>query len=314
MRHAHEAPGADGGRGIPRRSVLAASAAALTAGCVGIPTADRLAASRGAELLRACARAHGDDAWKAVRDISVSYEGQWYGLVVRLQPELVDERWRKQSEERILPGVPLVAQHHRGPGGEKFVLRQGGERSERAGAATSQIASQIQVRYDGAPSADAERVAASALVADAYRMFLTAPFMFGAESAPALAEPQWLDGRRMQVVVVRCQPGLGWDGDDRVALFVDDESFVLRRVRFTIDALPSTKGAVVEVDLDGQRRIDGVLWPTQFFERIRTPVPMLPAHRWWMTGLDVNRGLSAADFRDARFSARAARPAKALTG
>jgi hypothetical protein len=292
--------------GVPRRSLLAAGAAALTTGCVGIPLADRLSTSRGTELLRACARAHGDDAWKGVRDISVSYEGQWYGLVARLQPELVDERYRKQSQERILPGVPLVAQQHQGPGGEKFVLRQA---SERAGTSA-----QIQVRYDGTPSPDADRVAASALVADAYRMFLTAPFMFGADSMPAMSEAQWLDGRRMQVVVVRCQPGLGWDGHDRVALFVDDESFVLRRVRFTIDALPSTKGAVVEVDLDGHRRIDGVLWPTQFFERIRTPVPMLPAHRWWMTGLDVNRGLSAADFRDARFSARAARPAKPLTG
>ncbi len=280
--------------------MLAASAAALVSGCVGIPVVDRLSATRGAELLRACARAHGEEAWKGVRDISVSYEGQWYGLVARLQPELVDERYRKQSQERILPGVPLVAQQHRGPGGDKFVLRQG---------------SQIQVRYDSAATApaDADRVAASALVADTYRMFLTAPFVFlGESAAPAMSEPQWLDGRRMQVVVVRCQPGLGWDGDDRIALFIDDESFVLRRVRFTIDALPSTKGAVVEIDLDGHRRIDGVLWPTQFFERIRTPVPMLPAHRWWMTGLDINRGLTAADFRDARFSAKAARPARAL--
>ena len=302
MERAHDRDG----RGLPRRSLLAAGAAALTAGCAGIPTADRLSSSRGGELLRACARAHGDDAWKGVRDISVSYDGQWYRLVTRLQPELVDERYRKQSEERILPAMPLVAQHHRGPGGEKFVLRQ---RAERGGSDA-----QIQVRYDGAPSQDADRVAASALVADAYRMFLTAPFMFGADSAPAMSDPQWLDGRLMQVVVVRCQPGLGWDGHDRVAMFIDDESFVLRRLRFTIDALPSTKGAVVEVDLDGHRRIDGVLWPTQFFERIRTPVPMLPAHRWWMTGLDVNRGLSAADFRDGRFSARAAKPAKALAG
>ncbi len=283
-----------------RRRCVVAGAAVIAGGCAGVPVSDRLASSRTQEVLRACARAHGGDAWKLVRDIAVAYEGEWYSLVARLQPELVDERWRQRSQERILPAVPLVAQRHQGSGGEKFVLRQG---------------SAIHVRYDATPSRDADRVAASALVADAYRMFLTAPFMFGDDpSVLSLAEPQWIGGRRHQVAVVRMQPGLGWDGDDRVALFVDDESFLLRRLRFTIDALPSTQGAVVEVDLDGHRRVGGVLWPTQFFERIRTPVPMLPAHRWWMTGLDLNRGLTPADFRDGRFSAKAAVPATRLAG
>ncbi len=288
---------------MPRRRVLGAAAAAAAAamvGCTGLPVADRLSGSRARELLLACARAHGLDAWKRIRDISVSYDGDWYSLVGRLQPELVDERYRKRSQERILPGVPLTAQHHEGPGGSKFVLRRG---------------SAIQVHYDGIASRDNERVAASALVADAYRMFLTAPFMLGGEgSLPELAEPQWLNGRRNHVVVVPLQPGLGWDGQDRVAMFIEEDTSLLRRLRFTIDALPSTKGAVVEVDLDSHRRIDGVLWPTQFFERIRTPVPMLPAHRWSMTGLDTNRGLTVADFADARFSARAAAPAKPLVG
>jgi hypothetical protein len=288
--------GVDGTR---RRVALAGMAAAL-GGCAGVPVSDPLASSRAQELLRGCARAHGADAWKAVRDIAVAYDGQWYSLVARLQPELVDERHRKRSQERIIPSLPLVAQHHQGPGGEKLVLRHG---------------SSIQVRYDGTASRDTDRVAASALVADAYRLFLTAPFVFGDDATVlSLAEPQWIGSRRCMVAVARMQPGLGWDGEDRVALFVDAESFLLRRVRFTIDALPSTKGAVVEVDLDGHRRIGGVWWPTRFFERIRTPVPMLPAHRWWMTGLDLNRGLTAADFRDARFSANAAMPAKPLAG
>jgi hypothetical protein len=284
-----------------RRGIVALAGTALLGGCTGMPLADSGAESRARDRLRALRRAHGgDEAWKGVRDIAVAYDGEWYSIVKRLQPELVDDRYRKTSQERIVPGVPLTAQEHEGPGGRKFVLRRGSE---------------IVVRYDGKPAADADRIAASALVADAYRMFLTAPFMVGSDAlVPALGEPQWIDARRCDVVVVNLRPGLGWDGSDRVALFVEQETSILRRLRFTIDALPSTKGAVVEVDLDGHRRIGELLWPTQFFERIRTPVPMLPAHRWWMTGLDLNRGLSAGDFREARFSAKASVPAKALAG
>ena len=284
--------------GTTRRRVLAAAGAGALTGCAGVPVAGHQDAGDAQTLLRACAEQHGWDAWRRVRDISVSYDGEWYDLVKRLQPELVDERYRKQSQERIVPGLPLVAQQHQGPGGVKFVLRTGAD---------------VVVRYDDQPATNPAAVAASALVADAYRMFLTAPFMFMASAADAgVAEPQWLGGRRHQVVVLRLQPGLGWAGADRIALFIDEATRVLRRLRFTIDALDSTKGAVVEVDLDAHRRLHGVLWPTHFFERIRRPVPLLPAHRWQMTGLDINRGLSAQDFADGRFSALAAAPAQTL--
>ncbi len=60
-------------------------------------------------------------------------------------------------------------------------------------------------------------------------------------------------------------------------------------MQFTLNALESTKGAEVHVDLMDHRRLAGVLWPTRYSERIDRPVN-LPAHRWQLLGFDVNRG------------------------
>ena len=58
--------------------------------------------------------------------------------------------------------------------------------------------------------------------------------------------------------------------------------------------------------------VGGVMWPTHFYETVVRPFPGLPAHDFSLSGLDLNRGLTAADFAGGRFSALAARPAAAL--
>jgi hypothetical protein len=42
------------------------------------------------------------------------------------------------------------------------------------------------------------------------------------------------------------------------------------------------------------------------------PFAGLPAHDFYLTGIDLNRGLTAADFAGGKFSDRAARPAAPL--
>ena len=86
-----------------RRALLLAAGASGLAGCVGMPVVGGVAGATGTEarkLLEACAKAHGWDAWKGIRDISVSYEGEWYSLVKRLQPELVDDRYRQHKNNK----------------------------------------------------------------------------------------------------------------------------------------------------------------------------------------------------------------------
>lgn len=86
----------------------------------------------------------------------------------------------------------------------------------------------------------------------------------------------------------------------------------MRRVRFTLEGLETTRGAVAEVDVWDYVDVQGVKWPTQFYERLRKPIPLLPVHRWRLTGLDVNRGYALSDIDGAAFAGLAAAPAQLI--
>ena len=96
------------------------------------------------------------------------------------------------------------------------------------------------------------------------------------------------------------RPGLGKSAEDRVLIYVEKGDSVVRRVRFTLDGLETTRGAIVDVDMANYVRIEGVRWPTTFFERVRRPIP-ISAHRWTLTGLDVNRDYTEAEISGAAF-------------
>jgi hypothetical protein len=250
-------------------------------------------------LLKQSAEAHGLAAYQQINDLNVSYSGEWYGLVSRIQPGLIDAGFRQGSQERILlKNSQLTAQNHQGPQGSKQVTR---------------TASGVQVYYNDVPSIDKEALAAAALVADAYRMFLTGPFYFLDNNLSLeMAEAEEVEGRACKALLAVRRPGHGLSAEDRYLLFIDSENHLLRRVRFTMEGLDSTKGAIAEVDFFDHQTIAGVTWPTRFFERLRKPIPNLPVHDWQMTGLDINRGLSEADISGKAFSAKAATPAQAI--
>lgn len=251
--------------------------------------------------------AHGMAAFREIRDVSVGYDGSWAPFIHRLQPVLVDRSFRGASEERLLPGAGLAAQAYAGPDGRKQVVRcaSGG----------------VRVWFNGEEARDAERRAAAALVADAYALFLFGPLLlaggWGAPRGLALdtggAEDILVGGRPLACDVLRGRvaPGLGLAASDRVALFVDREEGLMRRVRFSLDGMESTRGAVAEVDAWDHVARHGVRWPTRFHERLLRPLQM-PVHDWWVVGLDVNRGLEAEDIADEAFRGRAAAPATAL--
>ncbi|RIX45020.1 MAG: hypothetical protein D3M94_12855 [Rhodocyclales bacterium GT-UBC] len=251
------------------------------------------------ELLQRSAEAHGLNAWRGVNDISLSYTGEWAGLASRVQPVLVDAGYRQSTEERLLLGTtPLIAQHHEGPRGSKQVVR------------TPQT---VRVHYDGLPDTQAERLAAAALVADGYRLFLTAPFHFLNGNLHLETGPdEMVDERLCATIIAVRRPGHGFSDEDRYQLFIDRTDYRLRRLRFSMEGLDSTRGAIAEVDFLEHREIAGVVWPVRFFERLRKPIPGLAVHSWWLTGLDVNRGLQAGEIEGPRFSGKAAPPAQGL--
>ena len=51
---------------------------------------------------------------------------------------------------------------------------------------------------------------------------------------------------------------------------------------------------------------------SRFFERLRKPIPNLPVHDWRLLGLDVNRGITAAEISGPEFSGKASPPARRL--
>jgi len=296
-----------------RRFVMLFSLFGLCA-CVSIPAPESdTRTARAQALFDATADAHGRAAFGSLQDIAVAYDGQWYALVQKLQGVLVDPDYRQRSEERLLIGEGVIGQVHTGPAGRKVVLRERRWRPEAASASLDDGSSRVKVRYDGQPDRTGAVLDAAALVADAYRMFLLGPLHFiGSDAQMETLSAVRLDGRPVDRLRIRTRPGLGASAQDDYVLYIDRDERLTRRIRFTLEGLASTRGAIVETDLFDYMERDGLRLPTRFFERIRRPIPGLRAHRWRMTGLDLNRGMTAEEVSPQGFTGSAQRPAEAL--
>jgi hypothetical protein len=304
---------------ITRRRVLGLAAwpagSALLGAC-GTPlplavNAQPRASAAAAQRLAASADAHGLAAYREITDINIGYAGQWRPLINRVQPEVVDEGFRGPSQERLMPAAGVVAQAYRGAKGSKQVFWQRGKTLAPAGRDQGEVA----VWFNGQPSQRASELAAAALVAEGYGLFLLGPLWVASRQAAGIAVPaevagtERVHGRLCDVVNVWLNPGLGHAATDRTSLLIDRDDHVMRRVRFTLEGYEGTRGAVAEVDCFARRF--GLLLPMRSYEEVVHPI-RLPAHDWFVTGLDVNRGYGVEALRGAQFSGAAAAPAKAL--
>lgn len=214
--------------------------------------------------------------WQKYRKVEVSYDGEWTGVVKRLQPDLVDGDFRKSSDEVYEPQKLLVRQEHKGPGGTKSVVRSSGDVSVVYESEEEQVVDQ-NIRD------------ASALVADAYTAFLFGSSWLKANARDmVLLEAEEFDGEDCDLVQGRLKPGFGFSEEDRFIAWIGRESGWLRRFQFTIDGLASTRGADVDVRLhDHWKGGDGNVWPGRFVEWVERPVHV-KAHEWRMTSLKVD--------------------------
>ena len=303
---------------LSRRKLLLALALPGFAGCASPLPLNQSAspATDGHKRLNDSALAHGLEAYRTITDINIGYDGQWRALIDRVQPEVVDAGYRGTAQDRLLPKAGVVAQAYRGPRGAKQVLWQRGNAEMGRGGSVSSIAQpgSVQVWYDGVASVDEARRSAAAVVAECYGLFLLGPLWLAGRSGltlpPAqLAGTERVHGRLCDVVQVDLSPGLGLVSRDRVALLVDREDSITRRVRFTLEGFSGTRGAVAEVDTFEHQRRFGVLWPMRSYEEVVHPL-RLPAHDWHVTGLDVNRGYGVEALSGPAFSGLAAAPAR----
>ena len=258
-------------------------------------------------LLRQSADAHGLAAYTSIQDLNVSYAGHWRRLVGVLQPTLVDSGFRGGSQERLLLRDGITAQSHLGPKGHKQVVRI----SAGTGSSTEVWLNEVQIH-------DRDRVDAAAFVVEAYALFLLGPILLVANQNPhretqaALAKMQELRQGKARyscdVLNLKVRPGFGNADEDELALYIDRDTHLMRRVRMTINGLESTRGALVDVDTYEHRLIHGIMWPTAFHERLLRPAP-LDVHQWRLTGLDINRGLRPAELTGPQFTGNALIPA-----
>ena len=292
---------------LGRRQALAAIALPWLGGCstplplIPAPAVDALASRR----LRESAEAHGLSAYRGLSDINVSYDGTWRPLIGGIQPEIVDAGFRGSSQERLMPKMGLAAQSYAGPQGHKEVTWR------RSPAGTDTVG-EVAVWVNGVRSSDPARQQAAALVAEGYNLFLLGPLWLVDRPLPVrMAGVETVDGQTCDVIEAWLAPGLGRSASDRIALCIDRNAGLMRRVRFTLEGFPGTQGAVAEVDTFDHERRFGVVWPMRSYERVRHPIA-LPAHDWHITGLDVDRGYPPEALSGPEFIGAAAAPAAPL--
>lgn len=230
-------------------------------------------AARARAVLKASAEATGD-AWREYRKVEVSYDGEWTGVVKRLQPDLVDPEFRKRSEEAYDTRRETVDQMHTGPGGTKTVARTRDD---------------VTVAYNGDRVGNGSRRDASALVADAYTAFLFGPsWLLRKGEALEVVGPRTIGGEICDGVQGRLRPGFGFSEEDRFIAWIGRDSRLMRRLQFTIDGLASTRGADVDVTFSEYwKGGDGSVWPGRFIEWVQRPV-YVKAHDWRMKALAVD--------------------------
>jgi hypothetical protein len=270
----------------------------LLSGCGSIPVPQGSQSQPEAlALLEQSQKAHGKAAFEAIKDINVSYTGTWFSLITKVQPAITDIAYRQTSQERMLMGDSLIAQIHSGPGGQKTVIED---------------QRKVAIWYNQQPYTGADQMAASHLVLHAYQIFLYPAFYVQRASVLELAGTSVVNGRDCDNLLAVLRPGIGSSLEDRVLLCIDRQDKLVRRVWLTLEGSEPSKGAVVSVVHDKFMEVGGVKWPTHFYETVVKPFAGLPAHDFSLSGIDVNRGLTKADFADGKFSPLAAKPAAAL--
>ncbi|MEM1026498.1 MAG: hypothetical protein AAGJ38_00265 [Planctomycetota bacterium] len=279
----------------------------VSTGCATVPEGFDLQSSTpaGLALLERALAAHGGAAIDDLADVAVAYEGTWHGFVERLQPVLVDIEHRGRSEERVLYPDLVVGQRHTGPGGTKYVHRNADDTT----LWYDGVEDAVGAEADDIGTPEDRRDAAQGVV-DGYALFLFGPMYIAARDAPVdIAEPVTINGWPCDQLIAVLRPGFGRSEEDRVLLAIDREEGLVRRIRFTFDALPQLEGTVADVHPSKYIRISGIAWPTQFVEVVKNPLVNLTVHRWRVTGLDTNRGLDASHLDGSDFTGPAAAPA-----
>lgn len=247
---------------LPRRFLLATPLAWLAG--LSTPNNSRAASlpevpdgpgsSSARARLHESAQSHGLAAWPGLRDINASFSAAW------------------STAAGWLPPTADAAQ---------------------ADGVQADATQAVQLRLLPGAGLAAVRPAA-AQPADALRLLLLGPLALqGHSGAVNWGPPETLDDRRCDQLLLTPSASLGLAAPPRIALFIDRDIGLLRRLRVELDGPGRFWGRVAEVDFFDHRVLYGVTWPTRFAAPTRGLWPLARPQTAVLTGLDVNRGYGA---------------------
>lgn len=278
----------------------------VTTGCAQISPQFELSVTAGdgkkaQDLFKATFLKHGGGNLASLQDVNVAIDGDWYFLITQIQPDVTDDSFRQQSEERIIvsPGNYNYAAFYRGEAGTKRVFRSENE---------------TRIAYNGVTISDAYKESAAALTSDAFYLFALGPLALGHKVARwrRLVDGEF-EGKYYYRINGQLSPGIGESNQDFITLWIDKKTELTFRVHITLDGFESTRGAHVDTSFLNYTEMEGFTLPTHFFERVVGPIK-IDAHEWWYTGIDINRGLISEDISIEAWSDTAARPAEKFEG
>ena len=252
------------------------------------------------QRLRESAQAHGLAAWRQVRDLSLDLQ-RGLDRHPAAPAGTLQLRW--------LPAAGLLAWQDLG----LAQPLQGWRRwAGPAPTGSTRMGPAVRLWQAGELIDDPARLRAAAQLADLLRLLMLGPVALVDSGQPVnWAEPATLDGRRCDQLTLDLPSAPDESGISRLALFIDRDQGLMRRLRLMSIAEQGQAGAMAATwDLPEPIALHGQQWPRRC-QRV-TPARGAGAHSWHLLGLDRNRGLQPADVEASRFSAIAAAPAAAL--
>ena len=262
--------------------------------------------------LQESAAAHGLAAWRQVQDLNLGLRREpnsAVGAVGAADGQIGAADGSLQL--RWLPAQRLLAWHDAGlPLPQHGWRRWAGPAPETPGVDQSEL----RLWQAGQEVSDPTRLLEAARQVDLLALLLLGPMALVDAPQPVnWAEPATLDGRRCDQLTLDRLPGLGGTGVSRLALFIDRELGLMRRLRVMSNAEQGQPGAMAATwDLPEPIQRQGVQWP-RLCIRVAPPRALGQAPAGWrLVGLDLNRGYAPSAVSGAQFSAAAAASATAL--
>lgn len=263
--------------------------------CAGSKCADQLS---GTDIFRKTFQKHGGDYLNQLNDLNVSIDGNWKFLITRIQPLVTDHRYRVKSQERLLPNKGVYSACYQGPDGSKKVIRS---------------TSDTRVFYDNIENFDKDILQSSALTADSFFIFSLAPLALSSLGERFIRlQDKEEKGMRYHRIYAVMEPGIGYSERDEIVLWIDPVTYLTYRVHITLEGYRTTQGAHVDVTYRDYKKLDKYIFPSVFHERVLGPIS-IDAHSWWLTGIDINRGLNYEHINQQPWPAKTSAPANAYS-